>query len=207
VARAIAPEAALAKKAPRKPAARITMAPTAGPNGPRERPACAQDADRGVERVRVGLIEISLSESDRLGEGSRANCDWQRGDHEQGDEILCQSEQSVSDGGTGERQQKRRHARSPVDPGAKRRAKPRPLNALAVRVTRNDGGLKLARSTRKSRSEGPEIGSARPAQMSTTTIAMKKDDRSAFVVKQASLSRRMTLKAALLEPNRATRED
>jgi hypothetical protein len=149
VARAIAPEAALAKKAPRKPAARITMAPTAGPNGPRERPACAQDADRGVERVRVGLIEISLSESDRLGEGSRANCDWQRGDHEQGDEILCQSEQSVSDGGTGERQQKRRHARLPSIQAPNAALNPMALNALAVRMALNDRGLRAARSTRK----------------------------------------------------------
>jgi hypothetical protein len=96
------------------------------------------------------VLKISLSERDRLGESGRANRDRERGDQEQGDEIGCQSKQSVADGGTGERHQKWRHARSPVDPGAKRRAHPMPLNALAVRMALNDRGLKPARSTRKS---------------------------------------------------------
>src|SRR5258708_28468880 len=39
-----------------------------------------------------------------------------RGDDEQGDEIGCQSEQSIADGRSAEREQKRRHARSPDRP-------------------------------------------------------------------------------------------
>ena len=70
----------------------------------------------------LDLTEISLGESDRLGEGGRANRDRERGDHKQGDEIGREPEQSVADGGSSERQQKRRDARSSVDPGSKRHA-------------------------------------------------------------------------------------
>ena len=120
--RAIAPEAALAKKAPRKPAAPIRKGADRRPDGPCERPARAQDADGAIERVKAGVGEISLGERNRLGEGGGPNRDRDRGDDEQGDEICREPKQRIADGGAGERQEKRRHARPLVDPGAKRRA-------------------------------------------------------------------------------------
>jgi hypothetical protein len=136
------------------PATPISMAPTAGPDGPRQRPAGAQDPNGAIERVRVRLTEISLSESDRLGEGGRANRDRERGDQEQSDEIGCQSKQSVADGGTGERHQKRRHARSLVDPGAKRRAEP----DAAQRPRGQDGAQRQRAEARPIDEKEHEVG-------------------------------------------------
>ena len=73
------------------PATPISMAPTAGPMAHASDQLARRTPMARLKRVRVGLTEISLSESDRLGKGGRANCDRERGDQEQSDEIGCQS--------------------------------------------------------------------------------------------------------------------
>ena len=157
VARAIAPEAALAKKAPRKPAAPISMAPTAGPMAHASDQLARRTPMARLTRVRAGLIEVSLGESDRLGEGGRANRDRERGDDEQGDEIGREPEQSVADRGSGEREQKRRHARPPVDPGAKRRAE----RDAAQRPRGQDGAQRKRAEARLIDEKEHDVGSRR----------------------------------------------
>jgi hypothetical protein len=89
-----------------------------------------------------------------LGERGRADRDRNRGDDEQGDEIGCQSEQSIADGRSAERELKRRHARSPVDPGAKRRAE----HDAAERPCGQDGAQRKGAEARLIDEEENDVG-------------------------------------------------
>jgi hypothetical protein len=66
------------------------------------------------------MLEAPPDERNRLGKDRRANRDGNRGDDEQEREIGREAEQSVADGGPGERQEQRRDARLAVDPASQR---------------------------------------------------------------------------------------
>ena len=64
------------------------------------------------------MLEAPPDERNRLGKDRRANRNRNCGDDEQEREVGREAEQSVADGGSGERQQQRRDARLAVDPAS-----------------------------------------------------------------------------------------
>ncbi len=89
-------------------------------DGPGERPACAKDADRAARGVGARIRESPPDERDRLGKDGRAERDRDDGDDEQRREIGRDGDQGVADAGSGKRDDQRREARPPVDPGPER---------------------------------------------------------------------------------------
>ena len=65
------------------------------------------------------MVEMPFYERDRLRKGGRANRDRNRRDDEQEHEIGREAEQRVADRRSGESQEQRRDACSPVDPSSK----------------------------------------------------------------------------------------